>query len=368
MNHFLTAWRNGQTEFVLHTSGSTGPPKPITLTRAQMQASAILTGQTFGLTPGDRALVCLNTAYVAGTMMLVRGEVLGLELIIVEPVSNPLAGFSADEHIDFAAFVPLQLQTILADVDPATGLPAKLPVLNRMKAILVGGAATSPALEQALRVISAPVFATYGMTETVSHIAVRRLNGPDAVDYFTALAGVELGQDERGCLTIRAAATNFGLVQTNDVVEFLDSITHLPGETPPNETTRKFRLLGRADSVINSGGVKIQPEAVERVILQTLAGLGISPVPRLFVAGLPDERLGERVTMFIEQLPVNNEQSVTTATNLEALLTADWSLLIDRVGQYAVPKDVIFVPRFIETPTGKIDRKATLESVKSEEL
>lgn len=366
VNSFLTAWRNGQTEFVLHTSGSTGPPKPITLTQAQMQASAMLTGQTFGLTPGDRALVCLNTAYVAGTMMLVRGEVLGLELIIVEPTSNPLAGFSADEHLDFAAFVPLQLQTILADVDPATGLPAKLPVLNRMKAILVGGAATSPALEQALRVISAPVFATYGMTETVSHIAVRRLNGPDATDYFTALTGVALAADERGCLNIRAAATNFDLVQTNDVVEFLDSPTHLPDETTPGETARKFRLRGRADSVINSGGVKIQPEAVERVIQQTLAGLGISPMPRLFVAGLPDERLGERVVLFIDQLAISNQPLPITATGLMALLTANWSLLIDQVGQYAVPKDVIFVPTFIETPTGKIDRKATLDLVKNE--
>jgi o-succinylbenzoate---CoA ligase len=366
MKNFLTAWRSGQTEFVLHTSGSTGQPKAITLTRAQMQASATLTGKTFGLLPGNRALVCLNTDYVAGTMMLVRGEVLGLDLVIVEPVSNPLTGFSADEPFDFAAFVPLQLQTILADLDPATGLPAKLPILNRVKAILIGGAATSPALEQALQVIAAPVFATYGMTETVSHIAIRRLNGPDAVDYFTALSGVELAVDERGCLNIRAAATNFNLVQTNDVVEFLDAPTDgLPGETTPGPTARKFRLLGRADSVINSGGVKIQPEAVERVIQQTLAGLGTSPLPRFFVAGLPDERLGQRVTMFIEQLSMNNHQSSMSNNDFEQLLTANWSLVIELVGPYAVPKEVIFVPKFIETPTGKIDRKATLELVKN---
>lgn len=355
MQHFLTAWRSGQTEFVLHTSGSTGPPQPITLTRAQMQASARLTGQTFGITIGDRALVCLNTQYVAGTMMLVRGEVLGLELVIVEPTSNPLTGFSVDEHIDFAAFVPLQLQTILADIDPATGLPAKLPILNRMKAILVGGAATSPALEQALQVITAPVFATYGMTETVSHIAIRRLNGLDATDYFTSLTGVELAVDERGCLNIRAAATNFDLVQTNDVVEFLD----LPEDSLPDKSIKKFRLLGRADSVINSGGVKIQPEAVERVIQQTLAGLGVSPIPRLFVAGLPDERLGQRVVLVNEQCGLtdrimNNEQWQAVQETVR-----------QELGPYSVPKDVIFAPTFIETPTGKIDRKATLKSMGS---
>ncbi len=361
MNTFITAWRSGQTEFMLHTSGSTGPPKPITLTRAQMQASATLTGQTVGLLPGDRALVCLNTQYVAGTMMLVRGEVLKLDLVIVDPVSNPLAGFSVGEHFDFAAFVPLQLQTILADVDPTTNLPAKLPILNGMKAILVGGAATSPTLEKALQVISAPVFATYGMTETVSHIAIRRLNGPEAVDYFMALHGVQLAVDARNCLNIRAAATNFTLVQTNDVVEFL---------TSPGETAKKFRLLGRADNVINSGGVKVQPEAVERVILRMLTELGVSPLPRLFVAGLPDDRLGQRVTMIIEQLtmsndqlPINSEQLSVTAAGFKALVTDNWSLVIDTLGPYSVPKAVIFVPLFIETPTGKIDRKATLATL-----
>ncbi len=369
-NDFITTWRSNQTEFVLHTSGSTGPPKPITLTRAQMQASATLTGQTFGLTPGDRALVCLNTQYVAGTMMLVRGEVLGLELVIVEPVGNPLAGFSPDTHVDFAAFVPLQLQTILADVDPATGLPAKLPVLNRMKAILVGGAATSPALERALQVITAPVFATYGMTETVSHIAIRRLNGPAVTDYFTALTGVELGQDERGCLNIRAAATNFDLVQTNDVVDLLDAPTDpLSGASAPDESPKKFRLLGRADSVINSGGVKIQPEAVERVVLQTLAELGVLPLPRLFVAGLPDDRLGQRVVLVSEELKVKSEEY--SRENYSSLFTLHSSLIAEAIrrelGPYSVPKAVIFVPTFIETPTGKINRKATLESVKNYE-
>ncbi len=126
-----------------------------------------------------------------------------------------------------------------------------------MKAILVGGAATSPALEQALQCITAPVYATYGMTETVSHIALRRLNGPPRSEWFTALPGVDLGVDQRGCLHITSAATNFQRIQTNDVVDLPDPM--------------HFRLLGRADRVINSGGVKIQPEPVEQLIQRVLA-------------------------------------------------------------------------------------------------
>lgn len=338
---FLVAWRAGQLHFTLQTSGSTGTPKPIDLTRTQMKASALLTGQTFGLQPGDRALVCLNTRYVAGVMMLVRGEVLGLDLTVVEPSANPLGTFDpATARFDFAAFVPLQLQTILADVSPS-GMPVALPILNGMKAILVGGAATSPALEDALQVIQAPVYSTYGMTETVSHIAIRRLNGPNRTDLFQVLPGVEVGTDARGCLHITAAASNFGRIQTNDVVDLI---------VPDNEAGQvHFRLLGRADSIINTGGVKVQPEAVERVIEATLAGWSLAP--RLFVAGLPDDRLGQRIVLFLENT---------------ALTSAQWEAVQQAVrtgsGTYAVPKDWHSVPAFLETATGKVDSRGTISS------
>lgn len=326
---FCRTWLSHQTEFVLQTSGSTGTPKLITLTRAQMRASALLTGRTLGLQTGDAALVCLNIRYVAGVMMLVRGLELSLPMTIIEPSGNPLAGFDPGQgRFAFAAFVPLQLQTIL---EQSTD---KLPILNKMKAILVGGAATSPALEQALQVIESPVFATYGMTETVSHIALRRLNGPKRRDYFTALDGVSLSTDERGCLHITSAATNFVRVQTNDVVELLDEVN--------------FRLLGRADNVINSGGVKVQPELVEQVISTVLNERGLSW--RVLVVGLPDERLGQRVVVFCEEWTMNKEQ---------------WQLVQDavrdRIGPYAVPKEAVTVAHFIQTPTGKIDRARTID-------
>lgn len=329
---FCRAWQSGQSTFVLSTSGSTGTPKPIPLTRAQMQASAYLTGQTFGLKPGDAALVCLNIRYIAGVMMLVRGLELGLAMTIVEPAGNPLIGFDPDKtSFALAAFVPLQLQTILEKT------PEVLPILNRMKAILVGGAATSPALEKALQVIQAPVYATYGMTETVSHIAVRRLNGPEATDYFTALDGVELGTDDRGCLHIKAAATNFERVQTNDVVEWIAG----------GESFQRFRILGRADSIINSGGIKIQPETIERIAQEVLAGM--SKAPRLFVAGLPDERLGQRVVVFLEGLTLEAGEWQRIRESIQSQLSS-----------YHVPKDLITVEHFAETATGKIDKYAVV--------
>jgi o-succinylbenzoate---CoA ligase len=327
---FLTAWRAGQTEFVLHTSGSTGTPKPIRLTRAQMEASARLTGITFCLKPGDRALVCLNTAYIAGVMMLVRGEVLGLDLTVVAPSANPLSTFDpATTRFEFAAFVPLQLQTMLSE-------SGTLPILNGMKAILVGGAAVSTALETALQVIEGPVYSTYGMTETVSHIAIRRLNGPTRSDLFSVLPGVQVGTDERGCLHITAAATNHERVQTNDVVELLSTAAPV-----------QFRLLGRADTIINTGGVKVQPEAVERVIGTYLSTLGT--LPRLFVAGVPDARLGQRVVAVCEGLTLTDAQ-----------WQAVQQLVKEQISPYAVPKQWLVVGTFTETATGKVDRAVTL--------
>lgn len=343
---FCRAWLANQQQFTLFTSGSTGTPKPIQLTRAQMTASAHLTGQTIGLQAGDPALVCLNIRYVAGIMMLVRGLELELPMTILEPSGNPLAGLDPATHsFAFTALVPLQLQTILSNPEPESRAN-QMAMLNRMKAILVGGAATSQSLEQALQEIDAPIYATYGMTETVSHIALRRLNGPDASDVFTALQGVDLGTDARGCLHITSAATNFERIQTNDVVELMTGATG---------KSTQFRLLGRADRVINSGGVKVQPEPVELLIQSVLATdktVPNKPIPRLFVAGLPDERLGQRIVLISEREPIDADQ---------------WQRLQyavrESLGPYAVPKEHITVAQFAETPTGKVDQKATIAQI-----
>ena len=328
---FCRQWLSGQAEFVLRTSGSTGQPKAISLSRAQMQASAQLTGQALNLQAGDQALVCLSTAYIAGMMMLVRGFELDLRLTIIDPSRNPLADFPAETRFDFTALVPLQLHHILTDT------PEKRPILNRMKAILLGGAPVGPALQAQLQPVTAPVYHTYGMTETVTHIALKRLNGPQAEDYFKPLPEVKLSLDERGCLTIQAPMTEGETVHTNDLVEL--------------RPDGAFRWLGRLDNVINSGGVKVQAEKVEAALECLFWGYpgGMLAGRRFCVGPLPHERLGQAVVAVIEGSPFSAELEAELRANLGQWLT-----------NYEIPKAFFFADKLSETPTGKIDRLANL--------
>lgn len=321
---FCRDWLGGKDTFTLHTSGSTGIPKPIELTRRQMAASAWLTGEAFGLSPGDEALCCLNVAYVAGVMMLVRALELGLNLTVVEPVANPLLGLPETAQFDFCAFVPLQMQAMLENS------PERLPHFGGAKAILLGGAPVSGGLEEKLQGVTAPVYGTYGMTETVSHVAIRRLNGPLRSETYRLLRGVEAGTDGRNCLWVRGPMTDFALVQTNDVVEFAGSQT--------------FRWLGRFDSIINSGGVKVLPERVEAALEPALRQFGFTG--RFFVCGLPDERLGQRVAAVLEGPPFTPER-----------LAAIRQAVGEMASRFDVPRQWEFLEPFPETPTGKIDRK-----------
>ena len=261
-------WLSGSTEFIVRTSGSTGDPKPITLRREQMVASAQATGAALDLGPGCRALVCLPTGYIAGRMMLVRGLVLDFNMTVVEPASDPFASLLSDAGFDFMAVVPLQLQTLL------DGPSGYLDRLNAMQAILVGGGPVSTALEARVQTLAAPVYHTYGMTETVTHIALRRLNGAEASSAFRPLPGVEVGLDDRGCLRIKGPMTLDQWVQTNDLVEL--------------QPDGSFQWLGRWDTIINTGGVKVQVEQVESALAEELHALGLGE--RRFVVGPPTRR------------------------------------------------------------------------------
>ena len=334
---FCQQWLGGQETFTLRTSGSTGQPKPILLTRAQMTTSAHWTGQALGLQPGDRALVCLSVTYIAGMMMLVRGFELGLHLTVIAPVSRPLASFTPTEHFDFTAMVPLQLHETLH------GSTHERTILDAMKAVLIGGAPVSLSLEEQLQQVQAPLYHTYGMTETVSHIALRRLNGPQRSDRFVPFAEVALGVDTRGCLTITSALTRGETLETNDLVEF-----HADGS---------FRWLGRIDNAINSGGVKVHIEQVERVLEAALLHYqgGVYAERRFFVGPLPHPRLGHVVVALIEGEPCGGDAAIAPA-----FATALRASLQPALTPYEIPRQVFFVSQLLETLTGKIDRVANI--------
>jgi O-succinylbenzoic acid--CoA ligase len=312
-----------------------------------MEASARATGAALGLHAGQQALVCLPARYVAGRMMLVRGLVLDLDLHVVEPSSDPFADLEADVRPDFAAFVPLQMQTLLdaALMAPSdscyaddTALSFRYRrLLEGIQAILIGGGPVSVPLHAQVRQLGSPVYHTYGMTETATHVALRRLNGPQETNAFTPLPGVELRQDERSCLAIRGAVTAGEWLQTNDVVELRQN--------------GSFVWLGRWDNVINSGGVKIQVEPLEAQVevLQAQRGDLAWAGRQLAVAGLPDERLGEVVTLVLSGPALTRAEEQAIESALRPVL--------DR---YALPRRFAYLPALPATATGKIDRRALL--------
>ena len=331
---FCHQWVQGEEVFIQHTSGSTGAPKPIQIYRKQMMASARMTVSALGLMPGDWALVGLSASYIAGKMMLVRALEAGLHLLVVPPSSNPLTGVR--KPVDFTALVPLQLKTILDGKDEK-----QLMVINRMKAVIVGGGAVSTRLEHQVRqTLHCPVYSTYGMTETVSHIALRRLNGDGSTDYYQTLEGVQIQTDDRGCLMVRAEVTMQKWLVTNDVVEIEDGI--------------RFRWLGRIDHVINSGGVKIHVEQLEERLERGIQLLGDDYL--FFVAGLPDDKLGEAVTLFIQ------------GDNPGKLILDQFSSWLENsIDKYLRPRKVCFAPQFVFTGSKKIDRNKSIRLAKSHE-
>lgn len=323
---FMGKWLEGNQEFVLHTSGSTGMPKPITVTRGQLRASAAMTGNALSLGSGTRALVCLNVGYIAGMMMLVRGLELDWELTITEPVSNPIAGLDS-VGFDFVAMVPMQLQAILEN--PVTGNQ-----VSNLGKILLGGAPVSPELATRIKALNVPVFQSYGMTETVSHVALKALNGAEASDSYVFLPGIEYGTDERGCLFVSGAVTNNQLVQTNDLVEIGGN---------------GFRWIGRADNVINSGGVKIVLDQIDQRIAAVFQDLAI---PNTFFCWWePDEKLGQKLVLVIENASPND--------NVEKLSAE----IRSRVSAYENPKHIYFAKAFAKTATDKVDKRATFQQL-----
>ncbi len=305
---FLSAWFDTRDFIIVKTSGSTGKPKDISLKKAHMINSALATGHFFGLGENTKALLCLSLNYIAGKMMLVRAMVLGWHLDVVAASSHPLE--ANNKHYDFCAMVPLQAQN-------------SLPHLNRIKILIIGGTVVSDTLIEKIQILKTQVYATYGMTETISHIALKRLNRkPEAC--YKVLPHVHISKDKRGCLVIEASKISDTKVFTNDLVKIIDD--------------KHFNWLGRFDNIINSGGIKISPEIIEKKLTAILPF-------RFFIAGLPDKRLGQKVVLICE-----GQSREIKNIGLEKYLS-----------KYEVPKRIIFIAHFVETQTKKINRKKTLK-------
>lgn len=309
---FLRDWHADTPTMELHTSGSTGTPKTITVTKEAMMAGARATCRAFGLQAGDSALLCLPLRYIAGKMMVVRALVGGLNLVTAEPCSTPLAKINAP--IDFAPLVPMQALTTLQQ-------PNGMAQLEKARIILLGGGFVDAALETALQSCQSAVYASYGMTETLSHIALRRINGEHATPYYTPLPQVSVRLSPRGTLALSVPYLGIEDMETNDLAEILSD--------------GRFRILGRADSVINSGGIKIQAETIEQA-LTAATGLQVMAVP------MPHPILGQAVGLLWEG-----------ATEKETALQQ----AIQALPKYHQPHKVQHHP-LPRTATGKVNRIA----------
>lgn len=308
---FLLDWLDEKDCIEVKTSGSTGVSKVIQLSKQAMVNSAIATGDYLNLEPGNRALHCLPSNYIAGKMMLVRAMILGLEIDLIEPKSNLV--FDANKTYHFVALLPMQLE-------------ASLKHLGNVKTIIVGGALVSKHLINLIQPIHTKVFATYGMTETATHIALKLLNTPLKEAYFKTLPDVLISQDKRNCLVIDAPKVSNVVIVTNDIVK-------LHSET-------EFEWLGRFDNMINSGGIKFFPEQIESKLRDVI------PQP-FFIASKPDGVLGEKLILVVE----------SDATVLD-------TSVFKNLDSFELPKETFYISKFKMTPTGKIKRTETLKLLK----
>ncbi|MCI5851308.1 MAG: AMP-binding protein [Sutterellaceae bacterium] len=313
---FCARWCGPGETMLLHTSGSTGTPKPFLAGKREMAASAAMTVRRLGLRAGDRALLCLPLDYIAGQMVVVRAMLAGLELVPVTPSRHPFAGLSGS--VDFAALVPLQVKASLE-------VPEEREALRAVRELIIGGAAVDPGLASELKGFPHEVWSTYGMTETLSHVALRPLSGLEAGSWYEPLDGVAVSSTERGTLAIEAPAIGVSRIETNDLVLFR------PGST-------RFRILGRVDNVIDSGGIKVPAEQVEEALRDSI------PVP-FAIAPVPDPDLGSAVAAVVEGEP--------------GMPLPDFRAVMKEKGlsPYWKPRVAVFVRKLPETRTGKLDRK-----------
>lgn len=300
----------------VRTSGTTGPPKALSIPRRDLIASARLTAEAFKLHEGDRALLCLPCEYIAGKMMVVRAFVIGLDVHIVDPRGAVLENLRTEDRFRFTAMVPLQLYRAIQE--------DKARVERQFDTVLLGGGPVSDALIEDLQGLRTRVFLGYGSTETITHVALRQLNGPERSTMFTALGDITFARDERGCLIVHTPHLTVKEHVTNDMVDLLDN--------------RHFRWQGRHDNVILSGGKKIYPEQLEAKTA------GLVPYPHFFAA-FPEDKLGEGVMLVLEM-------SDPDETVVQEVL----DILKNVLDEHELPRRVMARRLFERTPNGKVIR------------
>ena len=311
--HTLEEWYGPADCMSIKTSGSTGQPKLISHSKKSMRRSAEKTLAYFRITQGQKAILCLPAQYIAGKMMIIRAIVGDLDLVVVPPSANPLKSHTTP--VDFAAMTPYQLESILSEEPHKIGL---------IRCLLIGGAPVSDSLAEVISRHHQSCYLGYGMTETITHVAVRKLNGSDKDKMYHALPGIHFQTDEADRLIIHSDHLDCESVITNDLVRLL--------------TPHQFEWIGRQDDIINSGGIKIFPEQVEAKVRSLIK-------QRFFVAGIPDHKLGSRVALFIEGKEALPEELKVLKDSIRKV-----------TDRYEMPKIIYFVHSFKETPTGKIKK------------
>ncbi|MDQ8747322.1 AMP-binding protein [Elizabethkingia miricola] len=316
VENFLAEWYSDSETVEVQTSGSTGIPKKFPIEKSRMLNSAEMTCNFLNLKEGDTALLCLPVEYISGKMMVVRSLFRKLKLTAVEPKLDPLK--NTDESFAFCAMTPLQVEN-------------SLDKIHLIENLIIGGAAVSESLKKKLSDIlerkqtASKVYETYGMSETLSHIGLKRIY-PEGEDYFTLFDGVTISLDDRDCLRISAPKINAELLQTNDIVDVLNP--------------KQFRFLGRADNVINSGGAKIFPEQLEALVKKHISNEAV-------FMGIPDEVLGQKLILVIEA----DENEVLRSQVLD----------VKYEKPFHKPKEIVFVSKIPRTPNGKVGRGELLK-------
>ena len=350
LEDFLSEWNNDSDRVLVHTSGSTGKPKPMMVEKKRMLNSARITCDFLGLKPGDSALLCMSLDYIAGKMVVVRSIERHLHLISVSLSGHPLKdidlkdvnGKDVNGEITFAAMVPMQVYNTLQ-------VPEERERLTHIRHLIIGGGAIDASLEKELRSLpgNIAIWSTYGMTETLSHIALRRINGAEASEWYQPFDSVKISQTDEGCLVIDAPLVCAETLVTNDIVE-IESYIYNKVEKHEKVEKLRFRIKGRKDNVICSGGIKIQIEEVEALLKPHLE-------KPFMIAKKKDEKFGEIAVLLTEDEDLKKVEA--TIRRLLSGKSDDSNKSSEsKSHKYWIPREFRYVEHLPLTETGKPKR------------